>query len=135
MAYRPAKSQDADRRILRFVIGPVAAPDVEAELGVASGFREGVRRRARFIFRLDEVQMVDGFWRSLAAALGTWASANRAASGGRRDGLRRAWLRRRPKRWVSTWVASSKRLEAIRRALETAGVEFTNGGQPGVSLV
>jgi predicted transcriptional regulator len=33
-----------------------------------------------------------------------------------------------------TRVPEATHLEAIRRALEAAGVEFTNGGEPGVKL-
>jgi hypothetical protein len=35
---------------------------------------------------------------------------------------------------MGTWFPKSEGLAAIQRALEDAGVEFTNGGEPGVRL-
>jgi ribosome-binding protein aMBF1 (putative translation factor) len=35
---------------------------------------------------------------------------------------------------MGTWFPKSEGLAAIQHALEDAGVEFTNGGEPGVKL-
>ena len=35
---------------------------------------------------------------------------------------------------IGLWFPKSESLAAIQRALEAGGVEFTNGGEPGVKL-
>jgi hypothetical protein len=64
-------------------------------------------------------------------------TASRAILNGRRQTMRRAFgVHRNTISNFETgrYAGEPEKIAAMRRALEAAGVEFTNGGEPGVKL-